>query len=155
MQTISYTDKSALNQNLDIADINKCNAADMNEIKSVVNANASETTQLLTNLGSYSTTEVNTGKTWIDNKPIYRKVINVGSLPNNSSKTVATGIIQTDIRIVSLTGVCFTSDGRYQASLNDVYSRITLVPTNNLSITTTLDFSSYTGYAILEYTKSS
>ena len=42
MQTIGYTNKSALNQNAGIADINKCNAADMNEIKTVVNANASE-----------------------------------------------------------------------------------------------------------------
>lgn len=42
MQTISYTDKSALNVNQDIADINKCNYSDMNEIKTVVNANASE-----------------------------------------------------------------------------------------------------------------
>lgn len=42
MQTIGYTNKSALNQNAGIADINKCNASDMNEIKSVVNTNASE-----------------------------------------------------------------------------------------------------------------
>lgn len=42
MQVIGYTDKSALNENAGIADINKCNASDMNEIKSVVNANASE-----------------------------------------------------------------------------------------------------------------
>ena len=42
MQVISYTNKSALNVNSDIADVNKCNAADLNEIKSVVNNNASE-----------------------------------------------------------------------------------------------------------------
>lgn len=42
MQTINYTNKSALNENAGIADVNKCNAADMNEIKSVVNSNASE-----------------------------------------------------------------------------------------------------------------
>lgn len=42
MQSISYTNKSALNQNSGIADINKCNATDMNEIKNVVNANATE-----------------------------------------------------------------------------------------------------------------
>lgn len=42
MQTISYTDKTALNTNASIADVNKCNASDMNSIKSVVNANASE-----------------------------------------------------------------------------------------------------------------
>lgn len=42
MQTINYTNKTALNVNSSIADVNKCNAGDLNEIKSVVNANASE-----------------------------------------------------------------------------------------------------------------
>lgn len=42
MQTISYTNKTALNINSDISDVNKCNASDLNSIKSVVNANASE-----------------------------------------------------------------------------------------------------------------
>lgn len=42
MQAISYTNKSALNENTGIADINKCNASDMNEIKTVVNSNANE-----------------------------------------------------------------------------------------------------------------
>lgn len=42
MQTISYTNKTALNINSDISDVNKCNASDLNQIKSVVNANASE-----------------------------------------------------------------------------------------------------------------
>ena len=42
MQTIGYTDKTALNINSDISDVNKCNAGDLNEIKTVVNANASE-----------------------------------------------------------------------------------------------------------------
>lgn len=42
MRTINYTNKTALNVNSSIADVNKCNAGDLNEIKSVVNANASE-----------------------------------------------------------------------------------------------------------------
>ena len=42
MQLISYTDKSALNVNPDIADVNKCNATDLNNIKAVVNNNAVE-----------------------------------------------------------------------------------------------------------------
>jgi hypothetical protein len=39
MAQITYTDKVALNVNSDIADINKVNAADMNEIKASVNNN--------------------------------------------------------------------------------------------------------------------
>jgi hypothetical protein len=39
MGQITYADKSAINVNPDIADTNKVNAADMNEIKSAVNDN--------------------------------------------------------------------------------------------------------------------
>lgn len=39
MSKITYTDKVALNINQDVADINKCNATDLNEIKNVVNEN--------------------------------------------------------------------------------------------------------------------
>lgn len=42
VQTITYDDKSFLNENASIADVNKCNASDMNEIKAVVNNNAQE-----------------------------------------------------------------------------------------------------------------
>lgn len=40
IQTITYDNKVALNTNPEIADINKCNASDMNEIKNIVNNNA-------------------------------------------------------------------------------------------------------------------
>lgn len=42
IQTIGYANKVTLNENTDVADINKVKADDMNEIKSVVNNNASE-----------------------------------------------------------------------------------------------------------------
>ena len=44
VQTITYTDKQQLNANSSVADYNKVNAADMNEIKTVVNNNATELT---------------------------------------------------------------------------------------------------------------
>lgn len=46
MAQISYTNKVALNENPDIADINKVTDDDMNEIKSVVNANYNNTIQI-------------------------------------------------------------------------------------------------------------
>lgn len=46
VQTITYDDKSYLNQNSDIADVNKVNDSDMNEIKTVVNNNATELTNI-------------------------------------------------------------------------------------------------------------
>jgi hypothetical protein len=39
---ITYNDKSYLNQNLDIPDVNKVNDTDLNEIKNVVNSNYDE-----------------------------------------------------------------------------------------------------------------
>lgn len=39
---------------------------------------------------SYSTNETLTGGTWINGKPIYRKVIYIGSLPANTASTFPT-----------------------------------------------------------------
>ena len=41
---------------------------------------------------NYFTTEIDTGTKWIDGKPIYRKVIDFGALPNNATKAVAHNI---------------------------------------------------------------
>lgn len=46
VQTIGFDDKQFLNQNSDIADVNKVNDTDINEIKSVVNNNAQELTNI-------------------------------------------------------------------------------------------------------------
>lgn len=46
VQTITYDNKQYLNQNPSIADVNKVNDTDMNEIKSVVNNNATELTNI-------------------------------------------------------------------------------------------------------------
>ena len=42
MALITYQDKSAVNTNSGVADVNKVNASDMNEIKTVVNGNYTE-----------------------------------------------------------------------------------------------------------------
>ena len=42
--------------------------------------------------GSYSTTEQKTPFTWIDGKPIYKKTVDFGWLPNNTTKNVNHGI---------------------------------------------------------------
>lgn len=41
---------------------------------------------------SYSTTEIDTGATWIDGKPIYKKTVDTGALPNTTGKNIAHGI---------------------------------------------------------------
>ena len=80
VQKITFTDKQQLNANTSIPAINKCQAADMNEIKSVVNNNADE----LTNAFIYSTNESVVG-TWIDDKPIYRQVFTQSNTNNISN----------------------------------------------------------------------
>ena len=51
MAKITYENKVALNVNPDIADINKCNASDLNEVKSIVNEN-DDNMGLLSNLNT-------------------------------------------------------------------------------------------------------
>lgn len=62
MAKITYEDKVALNVNSDIADVNKCNATDLNEIKNVVNTNDDNTTNnsnAIGNLSNLNTTNKN------------------------------------------------------------------------------------------------
>lgn len=119
MSKITYTNKVALNINQDVADVNKCNATDLNEIKQVVNendddfntlnANVGDITQLNTtdktsivnainevnqndiNKGTYSTTEQKIG-IWLDGKPVYKKTIVVNSLTGSAAFYTDTSI---------------------------------------------------------------
>ena len=52
MAKITYENKVALNVNSDIADVNKCNATDLNEIKNVVNENDDNTTTNTNNIAN-------------------------------------------------------------------------------------------------------
>lgn len=53
---ITYSNKVALNENQSVADINKVKADDMNEIKTVVNNNATETSKNTTDIANISGT---------------------------------------------------------------------------------------------------
>jgi hypothetical protein len=70
----------------------------MNEIKSVVNNNASETSFNKENINNiifgeqYSTNETQTNKTWVDNKPIFRKVVIFDNTTFQNNTNLATGI---------------------------------------------------------------
>lgn len=110
---------------------------------------------------SYSTNEVKTNKTWINGKSIYRKIVEFGSFPNNTSKTVATGI--TDLlKIISLEYTWYDStDGYYFTNIrldsNSVFCKVAFKVSNNSLFVQGLgtDWSSRTsqGFAIIEYTK--
>lgn len=106
---------------------------------------------------SYSTEETLTGGTWIDGKPIYKKTINFGQLPNNTQKRVAHGILNLgEVIILSAT----TSNGTYWLNLphvnpNSIGQSIAIeADASNINITTGSDRRNYTKcYCTLIYTK--
>lgn len=127
MSKITYENKVALNVNSDIADVNKVNASDLNEIKEVVNTN-DDNMGLLSNLTTpskdnlvgainevnnkfdYSTEEQVIGK-WTNGKPLYRKIVS-GNVPQSDYyPTVATGITNLD-KVVSISVVLAYGDNR-------------------------------------------
>ena len=109
--------------------------------------------------GNYSTTEQDTGFTWIDGKKIYKKTINFGALPNATTKNTAHGITNL-AQVIKIEG--FTSNGtstyplprvmiggaQYQAQIQTNATYIQIDTADNLS--------SYTiTYVTLYYTKTS
>lgn len=105
----------------------------------------------------YSTTEEDTGTKWIDGKSIYRKTVNIGSLPNATTKTITHNISGFGL-LVKLEG-CFTN-GTNSGSLP--YSATTTAKAvqvytdaTNITVITGEDRSTYSGYVTLYYTKNS
>lgn len=176
MAKITYTNKTTLNPQPSIADENKVTDDDMNEIKAVVNNNADnvgDLSDLATNTKSsivgainelknaevYSTTEVKTNKTWIDGKPIYRKVINMGYLPNKNAKLTNHNISDIDKITYQYAIISDSSGLTYQGehtSAQNMGSGMTIAMRSNkewVQINCSSDMTSYTAYFILEYTK--
>ena len=105
---------------------------------------------------TYSTTETDTGRKWIGGKAIYRKLIATGTLPNTASKAIPTGITGMD-SLIALYGAASSPAARlslpFVAADSVNWVNILYTSANTLSITTGANFSAYTGYVILEYTK--
>lgn len=155
MSKITYANKVALNGNAEISDINKVTDNDMNEIKAVVNNNDDESIAIntkLTNATTYSTNEIRVG-TWIDGKPIYRKVITITAF-STSGITVNTGITNIN-EIVNVKGTFYRSELSKYYSLDNIYiNEWSINKTNGeITIATTNQYVTFTGYIILEYTK--
>lgn len=105
---------------------------------------------------AYSTEEQKIG-TWIEGKTLYRKVVDLGNLPNATSKAVSTGL--TNVNYIKSYGMM--TNGSIYFEMNN--TRPTDNTTNNetglyinnntIYIETKIDRSSYTGFVILEYIK--
>ena len=141
INTITYSDKSALNVNANIPDINKVKADDMNEIKQVVNDNATAmgdvstlktntTTDIVAGVNSimdgnvYSTAaEVKTNEIYMNGKPLYRKCVHRSVAANTEERTLLSdyGITNQDIVIVNIG----KSTAHYANDVGGSYSPIT------------------------------
>lgn len=85
MSKITYDDKVALNVNSNIADINKVNASDMNEIKQVVNDNANTLDNLLSN--TYGTSQTEGYSQDYINRLLLKENYEITDMPIHSSGT--------------------------------------------------------------------
>jgi hypothetical protein len=91
-----------------------------------------------------------------EGKPIYTKVVSLGTLPDTSSKTIPHNITNLGVMVSSF--VSFGENGRfpyvvpyYDSSKNTFTIMATVGEV--IIITTTLDVSHYSGIAVLRYTK--
>ena len=109
-------------------------------------------------LNTYSTTETRIG-TWINGKPIYRKVVDCGALPNASTKNIAHGISNLDT-VTSFQAIAKSPSSNAWLPLpatspaNVVYHVAIYIIDTNIVIAAGDNKSNYTQtYAIVEYTK--
>lgn len=118
----------------------------------------------LREIGAYEQQERVTGSTLFNAtniqrvRPVFRKVINFGALPNATSKSVAHGInVTSTFQFLKMYGVgnnpAATGATVYAVSIPNNESKIELTQTNVI-VTTTANYSAFTVCAIvLEYVK--
>jgi len=137
----------------------------LNDVESQAANTANDLNTLDEALGELTvkTTEWYTGEEvigmWLDNRTLYRKIINTGSLPNNTTKNVAHGISNLR-RVVNQHGYAFRSSDSFTLPLPFASTELgrveILVAGSNIRIVTAMDRTQYTeSYVIVEYTKTS
>lgn len=108
----------------------------------------------------YSTTEVNTGAKWVDGSAIYKKTINLGALPNATTKAVAHGVSNFGY-LVKIEGMStYSGDNVFRPLPHvSVYSAadniLVEVSPTDVVVYTGVDRSAFSGYVTIYYTKSS
>ena len=106
---------------------------------------------------TYSTSEVKTNDVWIDGKPIYRKVIDFGALPNTATKSVNHGISGMGTLVRSNAVAHYTAGGSRIPVPNTFFAgQVMGIEVTNTAVRIWADFAgSYLNACkvILEYTK--
>lgn len=115
-------------------------------------------TSEISDLSNYSTTEHLTGKYWVDGKPIYRKVVNFGILPNNNRKDINHNISGIS-NFVSFYGITWNNSKTsmilpHVDVLDSSYSVALWLTTTSIVIVTRQNRSEFSNcYVVIEYTK--
>lgn len=117
----------------------------------------------LSELTAYSTNEVLTSERWTNGKPIYKKTIDFGALPNNTTKNVAHGITNADVMwldrgssMVYVTGTPTTAYGLEFGTNTDIDVHAWSTDINNTSVRmhTYTNRTTFSAYMTVKYTKS-
>ena len=118
-------------------------------------------TNVVQTTGSYSTSEVDTGDTWIDGSHIYKKTVNTGALPNAAVATTPHNITNLS-KVIEMKGYAYRStDGKFIPlpfpSLSTADTSVDMsVVSGNIRLYTAADLSAFAeSYVTLYYTKSS
>lgn len=105
-------------------------------------------------------TEVLTSERWTNGKPIYKKTIDFGALPNNTTKNVAHGVSDLEFGFIdkdmSYSIVTATPTSWYPLDLstnNTSANRYAYVSSSNVSIVTYTDRTSLSAIITIRYTK--
>lgn len=110
----------------------------------------------LNGLANYSTEEQVIG-TWVNGKPLYKKTVDFGAFPNNTTKSVPHGISNIS-KIVKITAIASASNiflsVPWASPDNAIYNPYLYADLTNINLRTARDMTNYTEcYVTLEYTK--
>ena len=108
--------------------------------------------------GNYSTSEMDTGFTWIDGKTIYKKTVDCGTLPDSAEKTVPHGISNLD-RVIKVEGYAYNNAVTFPLPFSWTNSSSAvgiLIRATTINIGAGVDRTAFTEtYVTLYYTKTS
>ena len=172
MAKITYKNKQTLNANPSIQSVNKVESNDMNEIKRVVNENdtnvgdlsnlnTTDKTSVINAINEVNTNQINSSTYSINEivigtylgKPLYRKVINTGTLNLSTSELLLdTGITNVDkVRTIEIM-MYYTSGSIWYKNWN-IKELAYKKQNNKISLVGSKSVTFSDSYITIEYTK--
>ena len=135
----------------ELNDVKKQQENALNDVKKQLENELNDVKEYVNNSNSYSTNEIKTGGKWIDGKPIYRKVVDIGTLPDTTYKSVLHNI-QNLNKVLEAKLVANDSTNNVVCNFGGSEMKV-FIDSIDVIVSTSNNFSGYSGYAILEYTK--